>query len=274
MSDDGRKEMVVSRNRSLMCGVELSSIKKQHFDIRTGESSDLVLPNIEYVVGVGEENHMVSGEALFFPRSKGVSFIMGRQPDTDIKMDMDIIDEGGQEEERAIAEEAGMKEIYERYDVAAKTMAAGIESLGLGKLRYRMSRGDTRISRHQLQISRHPNGATVVNAGLRLGEGSYTEGKKASGGRLSSNVSILRNYSEEPSVHKIEPILFKNSFELGDGDVVIVKGGSRQYCFRLFEAVGKGSLEFKPAMIIKQSYPIDMPISEIHKEIIVGSKEK
>lgn len=79
---------------------------------------------------------------------------------------------------------------------------------------------------------------------------------------------ILRNYPKEPIVHKLKPAFFEGAQILHNGDVIIIEGIKRTVCLRFFEAVDEKGLEFKPAMLIKQSYSAGTTVETIHKEII------
>jgi hypothetical protein len=270
------KENLGNKNRILACGVELSSIKQRHYDIKTGDYSDIVLPNIQFVIGAGEGNEIVSGEALFFPKDRGVSLIMGRQGDCDVKIDLEIIAESEKSKEAEAAQEAGLAEDYEKYEKTMENWVAGLKKEGLADLHYMMTTGDDHISRYQLQISRHPDGSTVATSGTRLGSrrGVYKDaGSDHILRSFSNQASILRNYSKEPVVHEFQEGFHKDSYALNNGDVIVIKGRDRQYCFRFFEEVGEGGLNFKQAMMIKQSYPLSKPIKEIHQELMDKGRE-
>lgn len=74
---------------------------------------------------------------------------------------------------------------------------------------------------------------------------------------------VLRQYEERPATEKMSWITGDGSKTLHAGDAVVIEGEKIKYCFRYFEAANG-----KPPVIVKQCFPIETTIEEIHQALM------
>ena len=251
-------EKRIFHDRLLPCGVYLSTISERSFNIQTGEASLFVPKNLQFDPGVNREKEMLSGEAIIFPHDKGIVFMVGRSDKADITIDADFVERLSGEEYLPLDYAASIDQISSR-----------LQKHGYEPLRLVVDIGDTGISRFQLQVSNHPDGETVVAYSPVFGK-KHREIDRVTvlTKYIVGGPKVLRNYLKEPLIHELQSAFHSGTQALHNGDVVIIEGIKRIVCLRFFEAVDEKGLEFKPAMLIKQSYPAGTTVKTIHEEII------
>ncbi len=234
----------------LPCGARKSSIMNGTWDISNGNFSSEKPYGIQFSPIRKDDEFWLSGEAVLFPEDRAVGLIIGRA--AELKIDSDLIPYSEFAAEYANSEPELLQTLNKIRVITSEW--------DLEKLRFVPDLTDQRISRHHLQISYHPQGVTVVTYDPELGR---IPGDKSM--RINFP-TLLYNTEDKPFTQKMSWVFQSGSKTLRNGDVVIIEGAKRIYCFRYFD-----KSDTQPARIVKQVYPLGTTTDELHRKIIVGN---
>lgn len=241
----------------LSFGLEKSNIRFGVYEISDGSYHPEPPPGLEHAPGLNHpERNWYSGEALIFSGKKGFTIMAGR--DADLKIDADLVD---------------FEEFITKYKKTEPEMVKAVDDLGeetsvdeeVEEITQLPDIGDPKISRDHLQISYHPNGSCVVAYSGEFGRlREYNEGVGARSPHFNYP-DIIANYKKELVTHKIRWIEeFGGSVMPHDQDIIVLRGEKRTICLRYFAAK-----KDKPAILIKQSYPPEISLEDLHKQLVV-----
>lgn len=226
-------------------GIEISNRLKGSYDIRTGEHNAFVPRNFSEIPLLdhdqGLNNDILSGEALFLPKGKPISILLGRDGEIcDVKIDTDFSD---------VENITGDFLKNGRADALAElsSLNEDIKERNLGELTVAVDPSDTAISRVALQISRHPSGVTTLTHLV-----------------FSDYVAIGPRVIWDENGKCKDTLLFGDSITLKDGDTILVTGSKRFVALRYFDKKPEDGGEFDKPTFIKQSFPQEGPLDEIH----------
>lgn len=252
MSSDEQEQFHIPEFYELPCGAKKSSIMHSIYEISDGTHRKERPFGIKYSLGIKPE-HWLSGEALVFPTDRAVCLIVGRA--AELKLDMDLVPI------RDFLDE--YKETEPRLAAIIGVLHQTIEEVKEEPLLELVDIGDLRISRHHLQLAYHPEGVLTATYDPSLG-------LKAEGYPKSARINfplLLNNYGHKPSVQELNWILFGGSRTVDDREVIIINGSKRVICLRFFKKT-----DLRPAMVIKQSYPVDTTVEQLHQGLILATQ--
>lgn len=137
MSEQKNGESLIPETFPTKSGVEKSNLQAGWWSITDGTYHHEAPAGIKNSPGIGKAEEWLSGEAIIFPKDKGLVLVIGRA--AELKIDADL-------------------QSFADFMTSYKDVVEAVEGEELDQV---ADFGDLRISRHHLQISYHPSGVVV-----------------------------------------------------------------------------------------------------------------